>query len=149
MSASIVDGRVVVRMPTYMTKAQEDEYVAALVARLERQRTSEAVDLPARAAHAGPALRPAEAVVDPLRLQPVTALGLVHAVHGRDPPVRPHRRLPQWVLDAVIVHELAHLVHLGHTPEFWALAHRYPKTERAYGYLIAKQITDDDVEELS
>jgi predicted metal-dependent hydrolase len=51
------------------------------------------------------------------------------------------------VLDAVIVHELAHLVHLGHTPEFWELANRYPKTERAYGFLIAKQLTDDDVEE--
>ncbi|MEO7427764.1 MAG: M48 family metallopeptidase, partial [Acidimicrobiales bacterium] len=51
---------------------------------------------------------------------------------------------PDWVLDAVIVHELAHLVHLQHSAEFWALAQRYPKTERAYGFLIAKQLTDED-----
>jgi hypothetical protein len=37
-------------------------------------------------------------------------------------------------------------VHLHHTDKFWALANRYPKTERAYGFLIAKHLTDDDVE---
>ena len=51
---------------------------------------------------------------------------------------------PAWVIDAVIVHELAHLVHLHHTAAFWELANRYPKTERAYGFLIAKQLADDE-----
>ena len=53
---------------------------------------------------------------------------------------------PEWVIDAVIVHELAHLVELGHGPEFHALADRYPKQERAYGFLLAMQLTDDEVE---
>ena len=51
------------------------------------------------------------------------------------------------MLDAVIVHELAHLVELGHGPEFQALADRYPKQERAYGFLLAMQLTDDEVEQ--
>ena len=51
---------------------------------------------------------------------------------------------PGWVLDAVIVHELAHLVEANHGPAFHALANRYPKQERAYGFLLAMQLTDDD-----
>lgn len=45
---------------------------------------------------------------------------------------------PEWVRDYVIVHELAHLQVGPHNREFWALVRRYPKTERAIGYLVAK-----------
>ena len=146
VSASIVGGKVVVRMPTYMTKAEEEEYVATLVARLERQRRSEVVDLPDRARTL--ALR--------YDLPEPTSIRFVSNQSqrwGSCTPSTGEIRLsdrisgfPQWVIDAVIVHELAHLVHLGHTPEFRELANRYPRTERAYGYLIAKQLTDDEVE---
>ena len=45
------------------------------------------------------------------------------------------RGMPSWVLDYVLVHELAHLVHHGHGPEFWAAVSAYPRTERARGFL--------------
>ncbi|WP_089303140.1 M48 family metallopeptidase [Haloechinothrix alba] len=45
------------------------------------------------------------------------------------------RDVPAWVLDYVLVHELAHLRVSAHDAEFWALCGRYPKTERAIGYL--------------
>jgi predicted metal-dependent hydrolase len=45
------------------------------------------------------------------------------------------RDVPSWVLDYVLVHELAHLRVAGHNAEFWALVQRYPKAERAIGYL--------------
>jgi predicted metal-dependent hydrolase len=45
--------------------------------------------------------------------------------------------LPDWVLDYLLVHELAHLVHSDHGPEFHELENRYPLTERAKGYLLA------------
>jgi len=45
--------------------------------------------------------------------------------------------LPEWVLDYLLVHELAHLVHSDHGQEFHELENRYPLTERAKGYLLA------------
>ncbi len=46
---------------------------------------------------------------------------------------------PPFVLDYVIVHELAHLFEPGHTGAFWKLVYRYPRAERAIGYLMALQ----------
>ncbi|HEY4615747.1 MAG TPA: M48 family metallopeptidase [Citricoccus sp.] len=43
--------------------------------------------------------------------------------------------MPGWVLDAVIVHELAHLEHANHTPAFHALADRYPRQREAMAFL--------------
>lgn len=43
--------------------------------------------------------------------------------------------LPPWVLDYIVLHELAHLLQPSHGPTFWALLDPYPRTERARGFL--------------
>jgi len=145
VSARIVNGRIVVRMPAWMSKAQEAEYVTSLVTKLERQHSAKAVDLPRRARE----LARRYELPEPRTIRWVANQ---QQRWGSCTPSTGEIRLsdriaafPEWVVDSVIVHELAHLVHLHHTPEFWALANRYPRTERAYGFLIAKQITDDEV----
>ncbi|UCM90210.1 M48 metallopeptidase family protein [Streptomyces marincola] len=43
--------------------------------------------------------------------------------------------MPEYVIDYVLLHELAHLLVPGHGPGFWALLDGYPRTERARGFL--------------
>jgi predicted metal-dependent hydrolase len=46
------------------------------------------------------------------------------------------RTMPEWVLDAVLVHELAHLIEASHSPRFRALCSRYPRQAEADAYLL-------------
>jgi predicted metal-dependent hydrolase len=145
VSARIVDGRIVVRMPQWMSKAQEADYVKDMVAKLARQQVVAEVDLPGRAT----ALARRYRLPEP---RSVRYVGNQGTRWGSCTPstreIRVSDRLagfPGWVLDAVIVHELAHLVEPNHGPAFHALANRYPKQERAHGFLLAMQLTGDDV----
>lgn len=46
------------------------------------------------------------------------------------------RSMPRWVLEAVVAHELAHAVHLDHSPAFWRLLREAcPETDRAVSFL--------------
>jgi predicted metal-dependent hydrolase len=45
--------------------------------------------------------------------------------------------LPDFVLDYLVMHELAHLQQSDHGPAFHELENRYPLSERARGYLLA------------
>jgi hypothetical protein len=43
--------------------------------------------------------------------------------------------MPDYVVDYVLLHELAHLLHADHGSAFWSLLGAYPHTERARGFL--------------
>ena len=47
-------------------------------------------------------------------------------------------KMPHWVRDYVVIHEMAHLIEPNHSKVFWDIVHRYKLAERAIGYLIAK-----------
>lgn len=143
MQASIVNGVIQVRAPAKISKKELDSTVATLVARLERRHRSESVDLEGRAR------RLARRFELP---QPTTVVWAEQRSRwGSCTPSTGELRLsnrlaawPPWVLDYVIVHELAHLVEFDHSPAFHALVDRYPLAERARGFLIAKSQGEED-----
>ncbi|MDQ1462801.1 MAG: hypothetical protein QOI08_4285, partial [Actinomycetota bacterium] len=51
---------------------------------------------------------------------------------------------PSWVLDYVLVHELAHLVVASHGPAHDELVDRFPLAERARGFLVAVDLDPDE-----
>ena len=52
--------------------------------------------------------------------------------------------MPKWVLDYLIMHEMAHLLHPDHSKRFWDKVNEYRYTERARGFLICKGMETDD-----
>ena len=167
VQARVVDGRLQVLVPACLSSDEVEARVAQMRERLRRKLSSHHIDLPARAARlakahglAGPeqitwsdrqewrwgSCTPSRGTIR-IHLAPVspTQSGTPRRSSRVCTPsrgtIRISRRLasmPDWVLDYVIVHELAHLEVPGHGADFEALVRRYPRAERARGYLIAK-----------
>jgi predicted metal-dependent hydrolase len=134
---------ITVHVPASMSEADEAQHVQELVARLTRRHRGAAIDLPARAR----ALADRYGLPHPVDVRWVenqeSRWGSCTVDSGH---IRLSSRLidtPGWVIDYVLVHELAHLVRADHSAEFWALVDRYPKAERAKGFLIAKGFEPD------
>jgi len=53
-------------------------------------------------------------------------------------------KMPQWVQDYVIIHELTHILHPNHSKKFWEKVNQYKYAERARGYLIAVGMSSDN-----
>jgi predicted metal-dependent hydrolase len=132
--------RIVVLIPASLTRAQEAEWVETMVARVERaearRRPSDA-DLMRRATALSRAFLDGRAV--PLSVRWVdNQRSRWGSCTPADRTIRLSRRLepmPDWVVDYVLVHELAHLLEAGHNPRFWALVERYPRAEQAKAWL--------------
>lgn len=140
ISARREGDRIVVMVPAALSKAEEERWVRDMVARLEqggRRRAPTDPDLEAAArrlsrAHLGGLAQP-------------TSVRWVRNQNGRWGSCTPttgairlsHRlqEMPQYVIDYVLLHELAHLLVPGHGPGFWELLSGYPRLERARGFL--------------
>jgi predicted metal-dependent hydrolase len=135
--------RVVVLIPDQFSRAEESEWVDRMLARLaarEGRLARSDTELLGRATRLLE-LHLAEygAAAVPASVRWVTNQnGRWGSCTPADRTIRLSHRLqemPEWVLDYVLLHELVHLIVPSHNAEFWALVGRYPRTERARGYL--------------
>ena len=132
--------RVVVLLPARLSRAEERRWVARMLERLEasearRRPTDEnlharALELSAR--YLGSKAVPSSVVWSAGQRQ---RWGSCTAGDGTIRISERAKGLPTWVLDYVLLHELAHLLEPSHGAAFWALLERYPRTERARGFL--------------
>ena len=145
VNAAFRDGKAVISIPGHFSKAQEVEWVQRMVTRLE-QRTAQ-TQLPApRDRASGLAGRAAELSQRYLggAAAPVSVrwVSNQNSRWGSATPARGTIRLsdklqgmPGWVVDYVLLHELAHLLEASHSAAFWRLLAAYPQTETAKAYL--------------
>ena len=144
VSARLEDRCLIVYVPARMSRAEEAEWVDKMTRRFEererRGKLNASGELERRAQYLNRRYFDGELTWEGLNY--VTNQGRRYgscSITNRT--IRLSDRLaemPTWVRDYVIVHELAHLVVPDHSPAFWRLVNRYPLTERARGYLIAK-----------
>ncbi len=144
VAARFTDGVLHLSIPSWMDAADEARWVEHFLERARKQMAADAVDLAGRAR----AMAKRHQLPEPTDIRFVDNMG---ARWGSCTPstgeiriARALLRAPGWVLDYVLVHELAHLVHPDHGPAFWATVHRYPRAERAIGFLEGWGLRGDD-----
>jgi len=136
-------GRTVVLIPAAFSPAEERRWVAQMVAKLqtreERRRRSLGGDDELMTRARALSAEHLDGLAEPASVR------WVDNQHRRwgsctpaDRSIRLSSRLrtmPEYVVDYVLVHELVHLLEPGHDDRFWALVARYPRAERARGFL--------------
>ncbi|QCQ93923.1 M48 family peptidase [Rhodococcus sp. SGAir0479] len=150
VSARREGDKVIVLMPTGMSKAAEAELVAEMIGKLDRADRRAAaraersdIELTERAARLS--ARWLRGAAEPVSIRWVPSMRTRWAsCTPTDGTIRVSellRTVPSYVLDYVLVHELVHLyVAGGHNDCFWEEVRRYPRTERAIGYLEAYSV---------
>ncbi len=146
--------RVRIRAPRKVPKRQFDKHVAEIVEEIRRKRAlvraraDEELEAMARRineAHFGGEIEwHSVRWVGNMRKR----LGSCTTGGPTDGDIRISDRIkgwPEWVVEYVVAHELAHRKHPNHSKEFWAYLGNYPQTERARGFLlgVAFQLGED------
>lgn len=134
------DGKTIVLMPANLPRAVEQEHVRSLLERLERreQRVRPSDDqLMARATELSRSVFAGRAV--PASVRWVTNMDKRWgSCSSGDQSIRLSHRLqgmPPYVVDYVLVHELAHLIEPNHSARFWALVEAFEHSDKAKGFL--------------
>ncbi|MCX6400996.1 MAG: M48 family metallopeptidase [Propionibacteriales bacterium] len=136
--------KIVVLVPNNLSGAEERAWVTRMVARIERKELRSAAprkwtdeDLTERARVLSDDYLGGLAVPESVRWV-TNQRARWGSCTPRDRTIRLSERLqrmPEWVIDYVIVHELAHLIEPQHDEKFWGWVSNYPAAEKAKGYL--------------
>jgi hypothetical protein len=143
ISAEIVGEALIVSVPERLSRAEEHEWVTLMARRMSERRRRDRLN--SDGALRAKAQDLADRYLGGVRPSEITWVTNQQSRWGSccpdDRTIRISMALadyPSWVRDYVIVHELAHLIVADHSDRFWDLVNRYPLTERARGFLIAK-----------
>ncbi|MGA5579708.1 M48 family metallopeptidase [Streptomyces thermodiastaticus] len=133
--------RTIVLVPARMSEAEEQRWVEAVLDKLAAKESRRArggdAELAERAERLSAQYLGGRARPDSVRwvTNQNTRWGSCTPAEGSIRLSHRLRGMPDYVVDYVLLHELAHLLVPGHGPAFWELLTAYPRTERARGYL--------------
>ena|SRR5689334_6585024 len=132
--------RLIVMIPASMSRSEERRWVADMLARVERSEAKHRLsddDLMARAQTLSHDYLGGRATPTSVRwvTNQRTRWGSCTPIDGTIRISARVQPMPGWVLDYVLIHELAHLLEPSHNRRFWAWVDRYPQAERAKGFL--------------
>jgi predicted metal-dependent hydrolase len=136
-------GRTVVLIPAAFSPAEERRWVAQMVAKLqtreERRRRSLGGDDDLMARARALSAAHLDGLAEPASVRWVDnqqrRWGSCTPADGSIRLSSRLRVMPEYVVDYVLVHELVHLLEPSHDERFWSLVARYPRAERARGFL--------------
>ncbi len=144
VQASLRNGRLQVRVPEGLDPDEEADLIRRMQERVQRKVSSQDVDLTERVRElARRYALPLPASIEWSSRQ----MRRWGSCSTKTRHIRISNRLasmPDWVLDSVLIHELAHLEEPNHGPRFQELVGRYELTERAKGYLMAVEWEPQD-----
>ena len=143
-----------IRAPRRVPQRQLDQHVAEIVEKVKRKRAQVRdradADLEARAQRINKRYFDGEIAWHSIRWVSNMRKRLGSCTTGgpTDGDIRISDRIkgwPPWVVDYVIAHELTHRRHPNHSKEFWTYLKRYPRAERARGFImgLAFQLGED------
>jgi len=144
VGARLVGDVLRVTVPTWMSDDERAHWVGVMSDRFHRKLDADRIDLPRRAATLAKQL----GLSQPHEIK--WSDDMLHRWGSCTPRTKVIRistrlaKFPDWVVDYVIVHELAHLDAPDHSANFWSLVSRFAKAERAIGYLIAMSGADHE-----
>lgn len=140
------DGMILLRVPQRTSKGDVQRFLRSIEAKLARQqkraRGRTDADLQKRAEHINRTCFNGQIEWTAIRWvsNMTTRLGSCTRGGSTDGHIRISDKIknwPQWVIDYVIAHELAHRKYPNHSADFWDfLTAAYPQTERARGFII-------------
>lgn len=145
VSADIRDGVIRVSIPGHFSATQERQWVERMVERMSAKflAAPSADDRQGASALMLRAERLARQYLDGRGIP--STIGWVTNQNSRWASATPAHRsvrlshklqgMPDWVVDYVILHELAHLIEPSHNAAFWSLLTAYPRAELAKAFL--------------
>ena len=143
ISAEVVGDALIVSVPERMSRADEHQWVTRMVGRMSERRRRDRLNARGQLGRRADEL--SRLYLGGVKPTEIHWARTMRTRWGWCEPEGKAVRIslavadyPGWVRDYVIVHELAHLLVADHSAHFWGLVNRYPLTERARGFLIAK-----------
>jgi hypothetical protein len=151
ISAKLVGDELLVYLPEGLSEEEENKWIAKMTERLEKRKKKRKLNADGYLTRRAHELN-RKYFYGKLRIKSIEYVTNQDSRFGScTPRLRTIRisdriaEMPSWVVDYVIIHELAHFMQPNHSKAFWRLVNQYKYAERARGFLLAKGMEEDKV----